>query len=410
MKVGVVGGGVIGLAVGYYLSESGADVTLVERGAFGGGCSLGNGGWICPSISTPLPAPGLTSSLLSMLRSESPLYIRPSAIPELAGWLWAFRRHCTRVAYERGVEALARLNAETPALYRALAADGVEFEFGEAGTLLAFSTHAKLDAVAMELRTLEPHGVGPMQALDATGLAGLEPALEGDLIGGLLVESDLHVRPETLTAGLAAALEARGAELIAGNEVSEFIAEGGRVRALDTPGGPVDVDAVVLATGAEAAALVHGLGVRLPVQAGKGYSITVQDPKTTLGRPVYLADAKMGFTPFDGALRTLGTMELSGINLRLDRRRIEILERGARRYLPGGLEGSSRTDWVGMRPITPDGLPVLGQLPTTDNAFVATGHQMLGVTLGPSTGRALAQLILEGRSDVDLGAFAPSRF
>ncbi len=219
------------------------------------------------------------------------------------------------------------------------------------------------------------------------------------------------MRPETLTAGLAAALRARGGGLAEGCVVSGCVAEGPRIRALDTSAGPIEVDAVVLATGAEARTLAASLGAKLPVQAGKGYSITVRDPEATLGRPVYLADAKMGFTPFDGALRTLGTMELSGINLHLDRRRLEILERGARRYLPGGLIGSERTDWVGMRPVTPDGgLPILGRLPTTDNAFVATGHQMLGVTLGPSTGRALSQLILEGRSDVDLGAFDPSRF
>ena len=149
---------------------------------------------------------------------------------------------------------------------------------------------------------------------------------------------------------------------------------------------------------------------KLPVQAGKGYSITVRNARVGLSQPLHVTPARIGFTPFRGAVRTIGTMEFSGINLRLDRRRIAILERAARRYLPGALEGTERVDWVGMRPVTPDGLPAIGRLPGLPNVYVATGHQMLGVTLAPSTGHALAQLMVDGGSDIDLAPFDPARF
>ena len=169
-------------------------------------------------------------------------------------------------------------------------------------------------------------------------------------------------------------------------------------------------DLFVLAAGAETAALVATLGRKLPVQAGKGYSITVRNAQVRLSQPLHVTPARIGFTPFRGAVRVIGTMEFSGINRRLDPRRIAILERAARRYLPGALEGAERDDWVGMRPVTPDGLPAIGRLPGFSNVYVATGHQMLGVTLAPSTGHALAQLLLDGRSDIDLAPFDPARF
>ncbi len=411
MRVAVVGGGVIGLCCAHYLEKGGAEVVLLERGRVGEGCSLGNGGWICPSISTPLPAPGLTlASLGGLMRSDSPLYIKLSALPGLARWLWAFRRHCNERSYASGLQALASLNARTTALYGELAADGVHFEHAEEGTLLAYSDEEKLGDAASELATLASFGVGPIDTLDRDDLRESEPDLCGDLIGGLVVRSDMHVRPESLCAGLAQSLRSRGVEVVENTEVTGFGVEAGRVVSASTSGGDVEAETLVLAAGAETSALSAMLGVPLPVQAGKGYSITVDDPQASLSRPVELADAHMGFTPFEGAIRTLGTMELSGINLRLDRRRIASLERAARRYLPGALEGARRVDWVGMRPVTPDGLPAIGPLPGSRQAYVATGHQMLGVTLAPATGRALAQLVLQGQSEPDLAPFDPARF
>ncbi|WP_420635799.1 NAD(P)/FAD-dependent oxidoreductase [Candidatus Palauibacter sp.] len=423
VRVAVVGGGVIGLCVAHYLERGGAEVILIERARVGGGCSDGNGGWVCPSISRPLPAPGLTlTSLRWLLRSDSPLYIRPAAILDLAGWLWAFRGYCNAESYAAGVAALAALNATTDSLYRGLAEEGVEFERAEAGTILAYDNEAERDQACALLAKLGEERVGRVDLLDSRALREAEPGLRGDLIG-LHVRGDTHVRPESLCAGLAASLEARGVRILAGVEVVGFAREGRRVRMALTAGPategaasgrqprePIEADLFVVATGAEAGALLGMLGCALPLQAGKGYSITVRDARARLRQPVHVAPARIGFTPFRGALRIIGTMEFSGINRHLDRRRVALLERAARRYVPGALDGGERVDWVGMRPVLPDGLPAIGRLPDMDNVHVATGHQMLGVTLAPSTGWALAQLVLEGRSDIDLTPFDPARF
>lgn len=421
MRVAVIGGGVIGLCVAHYLERGGADVVLLERDLVGGGCSKGNGGWVCPSISRPLPAPGLTlTSLRWMLRADSPLYIKPSAMPRLMGWLWAFRGYCNAESYAAGVAALAALNTATDRLYGGLAEDGMEFERASTGTILAYDDESELRQTAALLARLGEERVGPVEVLDREALAETEPDLAGGLIG-LRMRGDTHVRPESLCAELAASLEARGVEIRTGERVVGFTPEAGRVRmALTSTAGsgaaangePAELgaDVFVLAAGAETAALVANLGGKLPVQAGKGYSITVRNARVRLSQPLHVTPARIGFTPFRGAVRVIGTMEFSGINRLLDPRRIAILERAARRYLPGALEGTERVDWVGMRPVTPDGLPAIGRLPGLPNVYVATGHQMLGVTLAPSTGHALAQLLLDGRSDIDLAPFDPARF
>ena len=315
MRVAVIGGGVIGLCVAHYIERGGAEVVLVERGHIGGGCSMGNGGWVCPSLSRPLPAPGLTlTSLRWMLRSDSPLYIKPTAVPRLVGWLWAFRRHCNAESYRAGVAALAALNAATDRLYRGLAAEGVAFERAERGTILAYDDERELGQTRALLAELGEERVGLVDVLGREALAEAEPDLRGGLIG-LRVRGDTHVRPESLCGGLAASLEARGVELRTGAPVVGFTGKGegnsDRVRtALTRPAGNgaaaggrparIDADAFVLAAGAETPALAAALAGKLPVQAGKGYSITVRNAAVRLSQPLHVTPARIGFTPFRG--------------------------------------------------------------------------------------------------------------
>lgn len=409
MRVAVIGGGVIGLLCAHHLRKRGAEVVILERDRVGGGCSSGNAGWITPSIAMPLPAPGLRlRSIAWMFRRESPLHIRPAAAPAMAGWLLRFWRHCNRDDFDRGSRAFASLGAQTMALFDELSADGAVFESRAEGLLMVFRRRQDLDR---ELALLKRFGYGPVSEVGPGELHDLEPALAPEISFGAHVLPERVVRPESLCAGVAAALRRARVAIREHAQVSALVMERGRARAASiVDGDPIEADAFLIATGAEAAALAPAGGVRLPLQAGKGYSVTVDSPRVQLRRPLYLGDAIVGVTPFDGSLRVAGTMELSGINRRLDRRRLEALMRAAAREVPGALEGSARREWVGMRPLTPDGLPILGALPATANVYVATGHQMLGVTLAPSTGKAMAQLILEGRSEVDLGPFAAERF
>lgn len=226
----------------------------------------------------------------------------------------------------------------------------------------------------------------------------------------------MHVRPETLTTGIAAHLEARGVELRLDFPVESLRfdrAEGARrVRELAGPQGTVEADDFVLATGAELGRLVRQCGLKIPIQAGKGYSVTVEEPRLEIRRPLHFAEAKLAVSPFEGGHRVAGTLELSGINTRLDRRRLAGVERAAERELPGVLDGTQRKEWVGMRPLTPDGLPVLGRLPGLENVWVSGGHQMLGITLAPASGKALAAAILDEEpvESSALAPFAPGRF
>lgn len=411
MRIGVVGGGVVGLATAWYLKRMGADPFIAESRTAGSGCSSGNGGWVCPSISSPVAAPGLTlRSLLWLLRPGSPLYIRPAALPGLAPWLVRFRAHCTRSAFDHGLRAMASLNASTMHCFDELASDGVAFEFVRSGILMAYRSPAKAAVARSEVEAVAALGVAHCTALDRDGLYEREPLLRPGFCGGLFTSSDAHARPESLTKGLAQALRDAGVELHEGVSVRGFATTGDTVQALVTSAGPMEADAVVLAAGAETGSLARAAGAAIPLTAGKGYSVTIDGPRNQLRQPLLLGEDKIVMTPFAGALRFGGTMELSGVNRRLDPRRVRAVRRGVARWVDVPEAATGGVEWVGMRPMAPDTLPVIGRLPARSNVYVATGHQMSGVTLAPSTGRALAQEMLEGRAEVDLTPFSPSRF
>ena len=394
MRVGVVGGGVIGLATAWYLKKAGAEPFVVDAGVVGGGCSAGNLGWVCPSISTPVPAPGLTwKSLAWALRRDGPLYLRPRAMPGLLPWLLRFRSYCNRGDWERGARRLAELNARTMELYEGLAADGIDFEFARAGVFIAYRDRARAAERREELAVVAAVGGSVWREVDGDEVYGLEPMLRPGFACGFFVESDGHVRPETLTAGLGAGLRARGVEIVEGTRVVGFRGEGRRVTAVRTTAGDLEVDAVVLANGASTGVLTRMLGWRIPLTAGKGYSVTIDGPRNQLRQPLYLGDAHVGLTPYEGALRFGGTMELSGVNERLDPARVRSLRRAVGRDvdIPEAREGGR--EWVGMRPMLPDTLPVMGRVPSRENVYVNTGHQMSGVTLALGCGRVVAGLL-----------------
>jgi D-amino-acid dehydrogenase len=426
----IVGGGVIGLACAHELGRGGERVTLIERGLPGGACSAGNLGWICPVHSDPLPAPGLAAaSIRWMLRGDSPLYIRPSALPRLAGWLWRFWRHCNRRDYERALEALAELNRTTLARYDALARDGLRFEIHRSRLMLVALGEGRLEQALAESRIMERWGHPPPERLSAAQARALEPALSPAVAGALLYEEERHVRPETLCAALAAGLPALGVEVRTAEEVVAAERRGRRIaavlsRPVASAAGPaggtalrqaaasarLEADHFLIASGAWSGSLARRFGFRLPMQAGKGYSLTLASPARRVRRPLYFGEHQAGATPFEGALRLGGTMELSGLNQRLDRRRVVAIRRAAERYLPGVFPPEASEEWVGMRPITPDGLPAIGRAPGLDNVFVASGHGMLGITLAPATAAAIAGLIARGSGAEELRPFDPARF
>ena len=405
----VVGAGVAGLCCAYYLRKRDLDVVVVESNRIGSGASWGNGGWVCPAQAGPLPEPGLTLfGLRALFDADSSLYFKPANWVELAPWLLRFWTYCRESDHRHGVEAIAQLGRGVFDLVDEMAADGVEFEEHRLGMLVAARRGDDARAELAKLGPMRAYGYElPDDIVTGAELHELEPALSPEVDAGFLVRQHRHVRPESFTAGLAAALRRMGVEIVEGAEVVDFERSGQSVVGLRTTAGSYSADSVVLAAGAWTRPLAKMLGVGFPMQAGKGYSFFVT-PTVVPRHSVLLVDVHVGCTPFGDRMRIGGTMEFSGLNTRLDHRRIESIVTGARSSFLAW-QGDAVDYWAGMRPITPDGLPVLDRAAPYENVFLATGYAMQGVTLAPPAGLALAEFIATGRRPEVLEPFALAR-
>jgi D-amino-acid dehydrogenase len=345
-----------------------------------------------------------------MLQRDSPLYIDPYFAVTSTPWLWRFWRHCNSRDFRRGLEAVGNLNRRTLALYDEWRADGVQFEMHRDGLLFVFLSSQALERSFGEFTQLQQLGLSEPLRLDRAGVREMEPRLAASLAGGIWVRQEGHVRPESVCAGLVRRLQELGGEVRTGVEVTGVTRRGSRALALETSTGTVAGEAFVLAAGAWSGRLARRFGFSLPVEAGKGYSVTIGQATAVPARPLYLYEARVGMSPFGQTVRLGGTLELSGINTRLVPGRVAAIRRAASEYLPGSERGATQSEWVGMRPLAPDGLPVIGRAPGWDNLYVATAHGMLGVTLAPVTGWAIAELASGSQSSVDLEPFDPIRF
>jgi D-amino-acid dehydrogenase len=412
-RVVVVGGGVVGLACAWELRRGGASVVVLERGAVGGGVSQGNTGWVCPSFTYPLPAPGMVREGLRQLVTGGDAFVlRPRLDPAFVRWLWSFRRNCSQTRFDRGVRALLALNERTLALFDAYREAGVSFEMHSAGLVLAARTHDGLDFYRTIFERLRQLGYeGAIDELDAAALASLEPALDPTrLVGGLHATVDRFVRPEQLTAGLAASLRADGVEIREGCALTRIARQNGAF-ALETSDGREPADRVVVSAGLSTTPLLRRLGARVPLVGARGYSVTIAGRGTPPRHALYLAEAKLGLSPFVGGVRIAGVFELGARDAEAPRDAGARLLAAARPYLTGWRPEADACvqAWAGLRPSTPDGLPLIGALPGLDGVYVASGHGMLGVTLAPATAALLAPLVLEDRAAPELAPFDPGR-
>jgi D-amino-acid dehydrogenase len=413
VRVVVIGGGVVGLCCAYELSRSGADVVVLERGAVGQGASLGNTGWVCPSFSYPLPAPGIIGEgLRGMLHGGGPLAIRPTLDPTFLRWLLGFRRSATRERWERGARALIGLNRRTLELFDAYAAQGVEFEMHSSGLLLVAATPAGLTSYATIFRDLRRLGFeGESADLDPEEAKALEPALSAErLEGGVHALVDRYVRPESLVHGLERALAADGVELRQQAAVDGLDAANGVVR-VAIGDETLAAERVVGAAGASSPPLLKRLGISLPLVGARGYSYTYTGGALRPAHALYLAEAKVGISSYSDSVRIAGVFELGHESDELNRGRIDAMLRSVEPYFEEWSPSSESAllEWAGLRPMTADGLPLIGQAPALQNVFVATGHGMLGVTLAPATAALLTPLVLEGRAAPELAPFDPAR-
>jgi D-amino-acid dehydrogenase len=411
-RVAVVGAGVVGLACAWELAREGADVVVLEAGSVGAGVSLGNTGWVCPSITAPLPAPGMVREGLRQLVTGGDAFVlRPRLDATFVHWLWSFWRSCATSRYEAGVRALLALNRRGVELYHRYRDDGVEFELHETGLVVAALTAKGLEPYRRIMQLLESFGYeGKVDELDARAAAEVEPALGGGVAVALHARLDCYVRPETLTHGLAERLRASGGEIRERCAVEGFERRNGGW-SLRAAGDELRVDRVVLAAGLGSVPLLRSAGVTMPLLGARGYSVTIDGRGTPPAHALYLAEAKLGLSAYDSGVRVAGVFELGAREATAPQQARRKLIDASRPYLGGWSPdgGETAAVWAGLRPTTADGLPLIGAVPGRDGLFVAAGHAMLGVTLAPATAAALAPLVLRGERVPELTAFDPGR-
>ena len=416
--IAVIGGGVIGLSVAYYLAQAGADVVLYERGVLGRGCTWGSAGWISPSESAPVVGPQAIRQVLhSVGRPAAPLYLRPTLDLGLYRWLLQAIRYCNSAAAARGLRAVAELARPTFELYDDLERAGLAADMPSHGLLHVFSRPRPAARALASAAAMRDYGYTvPDDLLTRTELAELEPTLSRRAQAGYLIGRERHTDPALLTAGLAGLARKSGVEIWEQAEVRRLDCRARQVRTIVTGNSPVQVSSVILAGGASSGALLRPFGIGLPLTAGKGYSF-LRRLRTLPSRPIHLGDIKVAVTPFTRGLRIAGTMELSGNNEILRQSRARAIARGTAQYFDGwdelqaGSNGCEQEElWVGRRPLTPDGLPILDRVRPFENLYIATGHSMLGITLAPASGKALADYVLSGKRPELLEPFRLQRF
>ena len=391
----VVGGGIIGLSAAYCLARSDRSVLLVEKGDIGAGSSYGNAGLIAPSDSIPLPSPAaISQGIRWLLDPESPLYIKPRLDGDLLRWLWQFLRSSNRRTFLRSIPILRDLSRESLRLYREwMDEEGIEVPFAQAGLLIVFRTEKGFREGKSLADTLARFDL-QSRVLSGDEVRAWVPHVRADVVGGVHYVEDAHFDPAAFLRAFAPKVEARGVHMLTHTEVLDFEVQGGRVQRVMTTRGDFAAEEVVLAAGAWTPVLARRLGARVPVQAAKGYSITIRRPQNFPEVPIILDEAKVAVTPMGETLRFAGTLELAGLNLGITLRRVNAIKRGVSEYLTIDPDREPLVElWRGLRPCSPTGLPYIERLTSVSNVIVATGHCMLGISQGPDTGCRVARMI-----------------
>ena len=417
----VVGSGIIGLCTALELQRAGRSVALLDRGGAGLGCSFANAGWLTPCFAMPLPQPGmLLKSLRWLLDSQSPLHIQPRASLRLAGWLWGFLRAMNRRTMLESIEVLVELSHHTISWFenldvetRAAGRDGLGYERN--GLLMVSGTRAGLEAAVTEMQLMAERGVSGRR-LDREELLAFEPTLRPRVLGGVFFPDEAQIDPYRASLAVSDAFVAAGGKLLPPAEVYDFDVAAGRVARLHTTQGPLAADLVVLASGSWSPSIAARLGLRVPILGGKGYSMTVEGVTRRPSHPLMIVDRKIAVTPFRDRLRVAGTLELVDQDFSISVGRLRGIQRGMQEFLDLGVDHDPeagprfRDIWRGLRPCTPDGVPMIGFSRRLANLFYCTGHQMLGLQTAAGSAHLAADLVLGRPPLTNPWPFRPERF
>lgn len=407
----IIGGGVIGVCSAYFLSRQGVQVMLIEKGEIASGCSYGNGGLIVPSHAVPLASPGaLGDGLRWLLDSESPFYIKPRFDAELFHWLMRFVWASRESNMLRVLPVLRDLLLASRALYEDLSKTaGFDFGFEGKGSLLVCLSKNALVKERKETKLFEEFKI-PVSVMNREEALELEPALAPSIAGGVFYPRDGRIDPHRFVVGLAEQARGLGAQVWTKTEAMGFESANGRITKVHTTRGELHPQQVILATGSWSPDVMSALDLRIPIQPAKGYSVTLENPATPPKLPLLFSEARVVINPLGHALRIAGTLELAGMDFSFNSKRVRAMQEASAEYLPGLAEAKVKEIWRGLRPCTPDGLPIVSRVKRFENLIVAAGHAMLGMSLGPITGKLISQLIGGEKTDLDVGPLAAGRF
>ena len=410
-EVIIIGGGIIGLCTAYYLQKDGHKVTVIDKSDISQGASFINAGYITPSHFIPLAAPGMiTKGLKWMFNPESPFYIKPRLNREFLEWSWAFKKSAKASKVDKAIPAIIDINLLGRELYQEIkTSNEFDFHFERNGLLMFYQTEKageeewkigqRAIAEGLDVKRLTKDEVKPY-----------EPAMDLNIKGAVYYDSDAHMTPREFMTEMLSYLRSKGVIFYINESVDDILVSEGKITKIKTSNQTLSVDEIVMAAGSWSPLLTKKLGIKIAVQAGKGYSINV-DRHTGIQTPAILVEAKVAVTPMNGFTRFAGTMEIGGINHEIDPARVKAIARAASNYYSGLKIEQKEMDTAacGLRPCSPDGLPYIGRTEKYKNLTIATGHAMMGWSLGPATGKLVSEIISDKKRSLDLKLFHPDR-
>lgn len=407
----VIGGGVIGICTAYYLQKAGHDVTVLERDKEPDGCSYGNAGMIVPSHFIPLAAPGMMEKGFRwMLNSESPFFVKPRLSRSLAQWGWRFYKSATEEHVKAAAPLLLKLHQASKKLYEELSSD-LEFGYQPKGLIMLYKSKEAEQEEREQARFAESLG-NSARILNRTELSELDPNISMNTIGGVYYPEDAFLDPNALMTVLTKQIKSAGVRVEYGVNVSRINLKNRKVDSIESIKRKYAADEFVLAAGAFSSELARKLPISLPLQAGKGYSVTVDNPAEISSICSILTEARVAVTPMGDKMRFAGTMEIAGNDLSISKNRVRGFLKSITDYYPkfpysdlSGLEV-----WAGLRPCSPDGLPYVGRFKKVTNLISATGHAMLGLSLGAVTGKLVSEIMESSEPSIDMSLLDPDRY
>nr|WP_299418143.1 FAD-dependent oxidoreductase [uncultured Emticicia sp.] len=419
----IIGSGVIGLFSAYYLNKQGYKVTIIERSNGDDGCSMGNAGMIVPSHFIPLAVPGMIEKGIKwMFNAESPFYVKPRLNLDLLSWGLKFYQAANKKQVERAMPALRDISLLSKALYQDLAkTPDFDFSFEEKGLMMLCKTEHSFEEEVEVAHQANELGL-KTKILTTKELHEFEPEVKPDVAGAIFYEGDAHLYPNQLIKNLKKHLQNKGVKFLYNTEVTGFEFEKSEIKKIKirqvventTQHSELKTQNLIIATGSWSPLLAEMLNIGLPMQAGKGYSITYeQNEGKKLNIPSILLEARVAITPMSANLiRFGGTMEIGGLNDAINMNRVRGIIKAVPNYFPDYQIAMPQKEqvWYGLRPCSPDGLPYIGRTNKFKNLVIASGHAMMGLSLAPATGKLVQEIIENQKNSIEIDLYKPERY